>query len=156
MATPTEIKDRIVVLAGQVSGVTTTLDDYPEAIPPFQDAALPAMVTRLMQAPAQRQFLSSDMYLVTRTFTMLLHVAETRDEVLFPDTATMESCEAFLSSVPKYFAERIRLGDPVTGLSDLVYDCQLMADGGIQKIIRESQAYWGVVFRLPVVESENF
>ena len=156
MATPSEIKDRIVILAGNVSGVTTSLDDYPEGEPPFTTAQLPAMVTRLYQAPATRAFLSSDMYTVTRTFTMLLHVAETKEEVLDPDTATMESCETFLRLVPNYFAQRNRLGDATTPLADMVYDCELMRDEGIRKILRDKKAYWGVVFRLPVIESENF
>lgn len=154
MATPSQIKDRIVALMAQVSGVTTSADEYPAGDVPFTAAQLPAAVTRLLHAPATRRWLSSGIYIERRVFTILLHVAVCANvDVLAPDNTTMETCEVFLDSVPRFFADRNHLNG--TGLSELVYDSELMSDGGIIRIERSGLSWWGIVFTLPVLEEQT-
>lgn len=154
MATPSQIKDRIVALMAQVSGVTTSVDDYPLGDIPFIDPQLPAAVTRLLHAPATRRWLGSGVYVERRLFTVILHVAAIDNvDVLAPDTTVMETCEVFLDRVPRFFADRNRLHG--TGLSELVYDSELMGDGGIVRIERSGLSWWGVVFTLPVLEEQT-
>lgn len=147
MATPAQIKDRIVSMTGAVSGITTALDDYPNDNQPFTDAELPAAVTRLYQASATREDYANDMWLVTRSFQVQVVVSKVPDGAIVPDTTTMETVETFLRDIPRYFAQR-------RTLNNLVQDTQLMSDTGIIRIIRDTQEYWGVVFTLPVVELE--
>ena len=154
MATPSEIKDRIVLLMAQVSGVTTSLDDYPVRDEPFTDAQMPVAVTRLLHVPTTRRWLSSMTYLDRHVFTAILHVATIDNvDVLAPDTTTMETCEVFKHSVPYFFAGRPRLHG--TGLSEMVYDTELMSDGGIIRIERSARSWWGIVFTLPVIEEQT-
>jgi hypothetical protein len=151
MATPSQIKDRIVALMAQVTGVTTSVDDYPAGDVPFTDAQLPAAVTRLLHAPATRRWLSGGIGLERRVYTVILHVAVIDNvDVLAPDTTVMETCEVFLDRVPKFFAARNRLHG--TALAELVYDSELMSDGGIIRIERSGLSWWGLVFTLPVLE----
>lgn len=153
MATPTEIKDRIVTLMGQVSGVTTSLDDYLSKDDPFTDAQLPAAITRLLHVPTTRTWLSADTYLERHAFQIILHVAVCSNvDVLAPNTTEMELCEPFKHSVPYFFAQRAhqRLGG--TGLADMVYDTELVSDGGIIRIERSGLSWWGFAFTLPVIE----
>lgn len=151
MSTPSQIKDRIVTLMAEVSGVTTSLDDYPAGDAPFTAAELPAAVTRLLHVPTTRQWLTTDTYIETHTFTIILHVSICSNvDVLAPNTTEMEQCEAFKYSVPAFFAARNRLNG--TDLSDMVYDSGLMSDGGIIRIERSGLSWWGIVFTLPVQE----
>lgn len=154
MATPAQIKDRIVALVGQVSGITTSLDDYPAGDTPFTDAQLPAAVTRLMHVPTTRRWLAAGIYLERHAFTVVLHVADCSNiDVLAPNTTEMESCEVFKHSIPAYFADRPRLHG--TGLSEMVYDSELMSDTGIIRIERAGLSWWGIVFTLPVTEEQT-
>lgn len=154
MVSPSAIKDRIVTLMGEVSGVTTSLDDYPDKDDPFTGAQLPAAVTRLLHVPTTRRWLSSGIYLERHVFTIPLHVAVVSNvDVLAPDTSVMEQCEVFKASVPAFFAARPRLRG--TGLSEMVYDSELMGDGGIVRIERSGLSWWGIVFTLPVLEEQT-
>ena len=151
-STPAQIKDRIVALMAQVSGVTASVDDYPAQDAPF--TTLPTAVTRLLHVPTTRRWLTADTYIERHLFTVLLHVAVCANvDVLAPDTVVMETCEVFKYDVPKFFAARPRLHG--TALAEMVYDSELMSDGGIIRNERSGLSWWGIVFTLPVLEDVN-
>lgn len=163
MATPSQIKDRIVLVAGQVPGIATSLDDYPDK-EPFEDHELPAMVTRLVstqlaQVRVTRQHMYTGLWIERWEIPLVLHVTHCdNDDVLAPNTAEMEACEPFLRSVPAYFAgtDRLSCSECTPPLSALVYDIEPMQSTGIIRIARNSASYWGIAFTLPVLEEVNY
>lgn len=164
MATPSEIKDRIVTLMGRVSGVTTSLDDYPEDQRPFEDDELPVAVTRLIstnlaQVRVSRQTLFPGCVLERWEIPVVLHVKVcTNEDPLGPNTAEMEACEPFLRSVPAYFLARPRLhdNDDTPALAEMVYDTEPMVSTGVIRYTREETSYWSVIFTLSVLEEVNY
>jgi len=156
MATPTQIKDRIVTMLAQVEGVTTSLDDYQAQDAPFTDAQLPVAVTRLVstqQGPvtATRTHIAAGIILERWQIPIILHVKRASNtDVLSPNTAEMEACEPFLRSIPLFFLQHPRLKPA------LVYDTEPMANTGIVRIDRPGIVYWGIVFNLPVLEEVTY
>lgn len=166
MTTPSEIKDRLVALMARVDGITTSVDDYPEDLRPFEDAELPAAVTRLVstqlaQVRMSRTRLSQGIMLERWEIPIVLHTAVCdNQDPLSPSTTEMEVAEPFLRSVPLYFAQRPRLhapaDAPLPALGELVYDTEPMQNTGIIRIAREETSYWGIVFTLPVLEEVTY
>ena len=156
MATPTEMKDRLVLNWAEIDGVTTSVDDYPNDDLPFEDAELPAAITRLMSAElgpvrVTRSYLASHLVVERWEIPTILHVCRLQKmDALAPNTAEMELCEPFLRSPAAYFVEHDRLH--TDELNDLVYGTELQSNTGIVKIIRPKVAYWGIVYTLPVLE----
>jgi hypothetical protein len=156
MATPTQIKDRLVLNWSEISGVVTSLDDYPNDDLPFEDAELPAAVTRLMSSElgpvrVTRRHTASGIILERWEISTILHVcALDKMDALAPNTTEMELCEPFLRSPAAYFAQHDRLH--TASLNDLVYGSEAQNNTGIVKIIRPKVVYWGIVYTLPVLE----
>lgn len=151
MATPTEIKDRLVALWALVDGITTSVDDYPNDDLPFEDAELPAVVTRLVSTQlgpvvVTRTELARGLIQERWQIPAVIHVARIENaDVLAPNTTEMELCEPFLTEPALFFLDRQRLGDHETALPDLVTDSDPLANTGIVKIERPGASYWGVV-----------
>jgi len=156
--TPSQIKDRVRLLVGQVSGVASSQDDYLPQDAIFSSTQLPAAVTWLHStqfAPLRvtRREAYEGTVIERWEIPIILHVCvASNTDVLSPNTTEMELCEPFLRSVPSYFLQRKRLHCAALGLGDLVYDTEPMASSGVIKIERPKVTYWGVVYILPVLE----
>lgn len=145
MATLSEIKDRIVTLCGQVSGIVTALDDYPEDNEPFVASELPAIVVRV--GPATYAAQSAHRLMVTRQFQLILHVAHIGDDVQDPDTDALEAVEPYLARIATYFGQHPRLHLPGTD-NGLVVRSAMGGDGGIGGFNINSARYMGSTLTL--------
>lgn len=143
--TPTQVKERLMALAVQVSGIVTVADDWPEDNEPFTAAELPALIVVVRGAVNTR--INLHKYQSTRTFELHLPVARIADDVKNPDTAALEAVEPFLLSIPAFFAARPRLENGDSGLS---YASSIPQDLPARKIVREGAEYTGVIFTMTV------
>jgi hypothetical protein len=163
MATPTEIKNRLVTLWGHVSGITTAVDDYPNDDLPFEAAELPAVVIRLVSTQLGAVTVTRTPYaggIIRERWTIpaVLHVGVvSKMDALAPNTTEMEACEPFLRSPAVFFANSTRLGyvdfvTPANNLTDLVYDSEPLSNTGILKIERPKVSYWGLLYTHTILE----
>lgn len=152
-ATVAQLKDRIVTMWGQVSGIVTSADDYLPGDATYTAAQLPAAVTRPIQIRATRTRIGAGVYRVRREFTTILHVSLVSTvSALTPDTTQMELCETYLITGPEYFLAHSRLEHNDSGLA---FGTEPMSDSGVIRIVREGADYWGILFTLPVITVHN-
>lgn len=143
---PTTMKNRLVALWLLISGVTTSIDDYPEDGKAFKDAELVVAITRLGQAA--NSALTKSSFLMTRTVTTHLIVARASSSRPSPDTSAMEAVEAYMERVPLFFAARPQLQNPATGLGPLVNSITLPSEQepGPGRFAFGGVEYWGLLY----------
>lgn len=148
-ATPAQIKDRIVTLCGQVSGIITVQDDWPESNNPFTPAQLPAIVVSIGRANNQWQ--SGTSFIMSRPYYLNLVSQRIEEDSKDPDTTALETIEPFLISIPLFFCARPRLENLATGDAGLALSTSLPSDtGGVGRFIRNGGNYRGTMFILTV------
>jgi len=149
-STPTTIKNRIVAMFALISGITTSLDDYPEDGKAFQAAELPVAITFLGAATNTR--LSGRAFVMSRSLTTHLLIAKASSSRPNPDTSAMEAVEAFQVSVPLYFADKPQLQDPANSLNAIVRNTTLPSEQepGPGRIPFGGVDYWSLVFTFQV------
>lgn len=142
MTTVSAIKNRLVAIYGDISGIVTALDTYPDNNLPFENAELPAVVVRLVP-DATNERLGARSFKMTRTFQAILHLQTTSGDWLLPDNTAEESAEPFMVSVPLAFcnAPHLERSDVGLALSADVPDCN-----GPVLIEKDGGRYIGLVF----------
>ncbi len=114
--TVSQIKDRIVTMAGQVSGINSTADSWPDDDFPLTAAELPGIVVT-PQPVVQYGIHGHATMVMTRPYTLLIASARTAHDMKVLDQTARESMEPFLISVPLYFVTRPRLEHNDQGLA---------------------------------------
>lgn len=143
------IMTRIVTLAGQVSGVTTSVDTLPKHI---DAATLPLMF--VTEGLATYDYPDSEMTAVSREFLLLLWVQAFDNQDATVEQAAREACRPFLTSVPKYFRARRQLNNNDAGVTGVV-SARITRDDGPATASRDGVLYYGVAFRLTVIYNED-
>ena len=149
-STPTAIKNQLVTMWGLISGVTTSLDDYPEDGKSFATAELVVAITTL--GPATNTRASGRAFTMTRSITTHLIVAEAQSSRPVPDTSAMEAVEVYMTRVPLYFADKPNLQDPANSLGAIVRNCTLPSEQepGPGRFAFGGLNYWGLLFNYEV------
>ena len=148
MATPSQVKDRVVALYALISGVTTSIDDYPEDGLAFEDAELVVAITFLR--PSINTPFTKRAFIKTQTLETHLFVAPAEAAQSYPDTSAREAVEAYQISVPLFFVARQQLDDPATGLGTLVRNITLPneTEPGPGRLPFSGVDYWGLIFTM--------
>lgn len=138
------ITARIVALMGDVSGVDTVDDEYPEDI----NDKLPFCFVE--EGPAAFVKSNTNNIICTQEFTLLLYVQAFETEISGQEDSAYQACRPFLTSVPKFFWQHTRLQRSDQGLADVV-SASLSEHQGIQSASRNNYEYMGIAFTLNVV-----
>ena len=149
-STPTAIKNQLVTMWGHITGITTTLDDYPEDGKAFADAELPVAITFL--GAASNAPMSGRAITMTRSVTTHLLIARASGSRPNPDTSAMEAVEPFMVRVPLYFADKRNLQDPANSLGAIVRNATIPSEQepGPGRIPFGGVDYWSLVFTYQV------
>lgn len=145
MADLDTILNRIIALAGDVSGIDSAGDEYPAG---GLTGNLPFVFVEEGEATYER--LNSNQVRVTREFIALIYVQAFKPENADEEAAARDAARPFLISYPTYFLQRSRLQRNDNGLTDVV-SATVSADSGLQTASREQVIYSAVFVRHSVI-----
>lgn len=140
------IKNRIVAIGGDISGINTALDDWPEDNFPFTSIELPALIVTVDPAVRYTK-ISIGSLLMTRNYAMTVVAARVTNDTQSPDTDALEAIEPFLISVPLKFITAPRLERNDAGLA---FGTELGTEPFIDRFTFNRAVYIGAVIPIAV------
>ena len=123
MTTLAEYKVRLAAMFAEVSGVTTAVSRMPRVI---KHAELPIMIPTTGASNYDTRSMGEQSVVDNRILTATLYVAEADNDVEY---AGEEAAEAFIPLVKAYMLGRP--GMTTSAQSGIVYDMELVGDGGV-------------------------
>ncbi len=147
MASLDTILNRIIAIAGDVSGVDTASDEYPATMA----GSLPFAF--IEEGEATYEDMNSNQRRITREFITLLYVQEFNPENAAQEASARDAARVFITSYPKHFLERSRLQRNDSGCADVIR-ATVSADSGQQTASRDQRLYSAVYVRHSVTYEE--
>lgn len=145
MANMDNILNRIIAIAGDVSGIASANDEYPAA---GLTGNLPFAF--IEESEATYEHLTSNQVRVTREYISLIYVQAFKPENATEEAEARDAARPFLLSYPLHFMKRSRLQRSDSGLDDIT-SATVLADSGLQTASRQQTLYSAVFVRHSVV-----